>query len=97
MFLGQRRMDSRRVRSGLICRHRHSSRVNVAATEELQEGQVRESCVAFLFDRGTPMLHCAQPAALQVEAEATTVEAHLYLTGVPGGNTAQDQSTPRIL
>ena len=32
------------------------------------------------------MLRCAKPAALQLEAEATTVEAHLYLTGVPGGN-----------
>src|SRR5215211_4046331 len=58
----------------------------VAVTEELQEGQVRKSRVAFLFDRGTPMLHCAKLAALQLKAEATTVEAHLYLTGVPGGN-----------
>jgi hypothetical protein len=31
------------------------------------------------------MVHCTQPAALQVEAKATTVEAYLYLTGVPGG------------
>jgi hypothetical protein len=32
------------------------------------------------------MLHCAKPAALQLEAEAIIVEAHFYLAGVPGGN-----------
>jgi hypothetical protein len=67
----------------------------VAATEELQEGQVRESRFAASFGRGASMLHWAQPAAFQLEA--TTIEAHLYLTGVPDGNTAQDQSTPKIL
>src|SRR5215217_9068613 len=67
----------------------------VAATEELQEGQVRESRFAASFGRGASMLHWAQPAAFLLEA--TTIEAHLYLTGVPGGNTAQDQSTPKIL
>jgi hypothetical protein len=38
------------------------------------------------------MLYRAQPAALQVEAEATTVEAHLYLTGVSGGYRSRKSS-----
>ena len=60
--------------------------------EELQEGQVRKGRIARLFDRGAPTLHSAQPSALQLEAEATTVEAHLDLTGVPGGNRSREPS-----
>src|SRR5215212_4782800 len=48
--------------------------------------KVREGRIARLFDRGAPVLYLAQASAFELETEAITVEAHLYLTGVPGGH-----------
>jgi hypothetical protein len=53
--------------------------------EQLEEGKVRKSGVAHILYRGVPVLHCAQPSALELRAEDATVEADLYLTGVSGG------------